>query len=61
MKDGQLEKSRPSLQGSMISQDQCPHIGCLENFVMHILDTNGRAAGCKARGGSGIALQWLCG
>lgn len=34
--DGQLEKSRPSLQGSLISHDQCPHFGCLENLVVHI-------------------------
>lgn len=57
MKDGQLEKSRPSLQGSVISHDQCPHSGCLDNLVMHILDEKGSAAGCKARDGPGVALQ----
>ena len=49
VKEGQFEKSRPSLQGSVISHDQCPHSGCLDNLVMHILDREGRAADRKAR------------
>ena len=43
MNDEQLEKSRPSLQGSLIWHDQCPHFGCFDNLVVHIFDSKGRA------------------
>ena len=50
MKDGQLEKSRPSLQGASIAHDQCPHPGCFDNLVTHIFDREWRAVGREARG-----------
>lgn len=40
--DEQLEKSRPSLQGSLIWHDQCPHFGCFDNLVVHIFDSECR-------------------
>ena len=50
VKDGQLEKSRPSLQGLWISHDQCPQFGCFDNLVMHIFQGEGKAVCRRALG-----------
>lgn len=56
MKDGQLEKSRPSLQDSLISHDQCPHSGCSKDLVRHIFDSEGRASVVDHAVGSRVTL-----